>query len=144
MPGLTMSPSSPLLSPFLLLTRPRSTADGFLLGGILLIYRFSSALRLLLLLFYAFWVPQIITSVIRDSRRPLHLHYIIGISLTRLAIPLYIFGCPRNFMRVQPSPMWCLTLVAFVAAQVAVLLSQHYFGPRWFIPKQVSRGNGMK
>eukprot|EP00475_Leptophrys_vorax_P007491 TRINITY_DN14740_c0_g1_i2.p1 TRINITY_DN14740_c0_g1~~TRINITY_DN14740_c0_g1_i2.p1 ORF type:complete len:539 (+),score=14.62 TRINITY_DN14740_c0_g1_i2:89-1618(+) len=109
---------------------------GFLLGGILLIYRFSTALRYLLLLFYSFWIPQIVTSVIRDSRKPLHVHYILGISLTRLAIPLYIFGCPKNFMRVEPSFAWCATLVTFLGAQVAMLLLQHYLGPRWFIPRQ--------
>ncbi|CAI5458793.1 unnamed protein product [Closterium sp. Yama58-4] len=109
---------------------------GFLLGGILLIYRFSTALRYLLLLFYSFWIPQIVTSVIRDSRKPLHVHYILGMSATRLAIPLYIFGCPKNFMRVEPSPAWCAALIAFMGAQVAALLLQHYLGPRWFIPKQ--------
>ncbi|CAI5520778.1 unnamed protein product [Closterium sp. Naga37s-1] len=73
---------------------------------------------------------------IRDSRKPLHVHYILGMSATRLAIPLYIFGCPKNFMRVEPSPAWCAALIAFMGAQVVALLLQHYLGPRWFIPKQ--------
>lgn len=112
-------------------------ADGFLLGGILLLYKFHSVLRYMLLIFYSFWVPQIVTSVIRDSRKPLHLYYILGMSATRLAVPLYVFGCPRNFMRIEPNYHWCAALVCLMGAQVTVLLLQHFFGPRCFIPRQV-------
>ncbi|XP_066374575.1 transmembrane E3 ubiquitin-protein ligase FLY2-like [Miscanthus floridulus] len=80
---------------------------GILLGGILLMYELHNFLRPLLLLMYSFWVPQIITSVIRDTRKPLHPQYILGMTVTRLAIPLYM------------------------------LLLQHYLGSRCFIPRQV-------
>ncbi|XP_066382785.1 transmembrane E3 ubiquitin-protein ligase FLY1-like isoform X1 [Miscanthus floridulus] len=78
-----------------------------LLGGILLMYELHNFLRPLLLLMYSFWVPQIMTSVIRDTRKPLHPQYILGMTVTRLAIPLYM------------------------------LLLQHYLGSRCFIPRQV-------
>ncbi|KAJ6734123.1 TRANSMEMBRANE E3 UBIQUITIN-PROTEIN LIGASE 1-LIKE [Salix purpurea] len=42
---------------------------GILLGGILFMYEFHNYLRLILLLMYSFWVPQIITNIIRDSRK---------------------------------------------------------------------------
>ncbi|XP_048422416.1 transmembrane E3 ubiquitin-protein ligase FLY2-like isoform X2 [Pyrus x bretschneideri] len=51
---------------------------GILLGGILLMYEFHNFLRPILLLMYSFWIPQIITNVIRDSRKPLHPHYILA------------------------------------------------------------------
>lgn len=114
-----------------------SSADGILLGGILLMYEFHNYLRPILLLMYSFWIPQIITNVIRDSRKPLHPHYILGITVTRLAIPLYIFGCPNNFMRIEPDKSWCLCLAVFIGLQAAILLLQHYLGSRWFIPRQV-------
>ncbi|KAG4960975.1 hypothetical protein JHK87_037608 [Glycine soja] len=110
---------------------------GILLGGILLMYEFHNYLRPILLLTYSFWIPQIITNVIRDSRKPLHPHYILGITVTRLAIPLYIFGCPNNFMRIEPDKSWCVCLAVFIGLQAAILLLQHYLGSRWFIPRQI-------
>ncbi|XP_057729296.1 transmembrane E3 ubiquitin-protein ligase FLY2-like [Arachis stenosperma] len=110
---------------------------GILLGGILLMYEFHHYLRPILLLMYSFWIPQIITNVIRDSRKPLHPHYILGITITRLAIPLYVFGCPNNFMRIESDRSWCLYLAVFIGLQAAVLLLQHYLGSRWFIPRQI-------
>ncbi|KAL2331683.1 hypothetical protein Fmac_019264 [Flemingia macrophylla] len=110
---------------------------GILLGGILFMYEFHNYLRPILLLMYSFWIPQIITNVIRDSRKPLHPHYILGITLTRLAIPLYIFGCPNNFMRIEPDKSWCVCLAVFIGLQAATLLLQHYLGSRWFIPRQI-------
>lgn len=112
-------------------------ADGILLGGILFMYEFHNFLRPILLLMYSFWIPQIITNVIRDSRKPLHPHYILGMTVTRLAIPLYIFGCPNNFMRIEPDKSWCICLGVFIGLQASILLLQHYLGSRWFIPRQV-------
>ncbi|TKY66835.1 Transmembrane E3 ubiquitin-protein ligase 1 [Spatholobus suberectus] len=109
---------------------------GILLGGILLMYEFHNHLRPILLLVYSFWIPQIIANVVRDSRKPLHPHYILGITVTRLAIPLYIFGCPNNFLRIEPDQGWCICLAIFVGLQAAILLLQHYFGSLWFIPRQ--------
>lgn len=110
---------------------------GILLGGILFMYEFHNFLRPILLLMYSFWIPQIITNVIRDSRKSLHPHYILGTTVTRLAIPLYIFGCPNNFMRIEPDKNWCICLVIFMGLQASILLIQHYLGSRWFIPRQI-------
>jgi len=110
---------------------------GILLGGILLMYELHNFLRPLLLLMYSFWVPQIITNVIRDTRKPLHPQYILGMTVTRLAIPLYIFGCPNNFMRIEPDKKWCIAVTVFMGIQAAVLLLQHYLGSRCFIPRQI-------
>ncbi|TVU39017.1 hypothetical protein EJB05_12418 [Eragrostis curvula] len=110
---------------------------GILLGGILLMYELHNFLRPLLFLMYSFWVPQIITNVIRDTRKPLHPQYIIGMTVTRLAIPLYIFGCPSNFMRIEPDKKWCIAVTVFMGVQAAVLLLQHYLGSRCFIPRQI-------
>lgn len=110
---------------------------GILLGGILVMYEFHRFLRPILLLVHSFWIPQIITNVIRDSRKPLHPYYILGMTITRLAIPLYVFGCPHNFMRIEPDKAWCIFLSAFMGFQAFVLLIQHYLGSRCFIPRQI-------
>ncbi|KAJ4976175.1 hypothetical protein NE237_001281 [Protea cynaroides] len=110
---------------------------GILLGGILAMYEFHNFLRPILLLMYSFWIPQIVTNIVRDSRKPLHPHYIVGMTVTRLAIPLYVFGCPNNFMRIEHDKNWCICLGAFMGLQALILLSQHYLGSRWFIPRQV-------
>ncbi|KAF0908221.1 hypothetical protein E2562_023843 [Oryza meyeriana var. granulata] len=110
---------------------------GILLGGILLMYELHNFLRPLLFLMYSFWIPQIVTNVIRDTRKPLHPQYILGMTITRLAIPLYIFGCPSNFMRIEPDKRWCIAVTIFMGIQAAVLLLQHYFGSRCFIPHQI-------
>ncbi|ESQ54416.1 hypothetical protein EUTSA_v10024798mg [Eutrema salsugineum] len=110
---------------------------GILLGGILIMYEFHNYMRPILLLMYSFWIPQIVTNVIRDSRKPLHPYYILGMTATRLAIPLYVFGCPHNFMRVEPSKVWCICLCTFLGLQAVILLLQHYFGSRCFVPRQM-------
>ncbi|XP_051151967.1 transmembrane E3 ubiquitin-protein ligase FLY2 [Andrographis paniculata] len=110
---------------------------GILLGGILVMYEFHKFLRFILLLLHSFWIPQIITNVVRDSRKPLHPHYILGMTITRMAIPLYVFGCPSNFMRIEPDRNWCTYLALFMGFQACVLLLQHYFGSRCFIPRQI-------
>lgn len=110
---------------------------GILLGGILIMYEFHRYLRPILLVLHSFWIPQIVTNIVSDSRKPLHPHYIIGMSLTRLAIPLYVFGCPHNFMRIEPDKNWCITLGLLVSFQAAVLILQHYLGSRCFIPRQI-------
>ncbi|GAB2285374.1 Transmembrane E3 ubiquitin-protein ligase fly1 [Dionaea muscipula] len=110
---------------------------GILLGGVVVMYEFHKFLRPILFLSYSFWIPQIIANIIRDSRKPLHPHYILGVTITRLAIPLYVFGCPNNFMRIQPDKMWCICLCASMGLQSVILLLQHYLGSRCFIPRQV-------
>ncbi|ONK74903.1 uncharacterized protein A4U43_C03F11300 [Asparagus officinalis] len=110
---------------------------GILLGGILLMYEMHNFLRPILFIMYCFWIPQIILNVIKDTRKPLHPHYILGMTVTRLAIPLYVFGCPSNFMRIEVNKNWCISLVVFMGLQASVLLLQHYLGSRWFIPHQI-------
>lgn len=110
---------------------------GILLGGILVMYEFHSFLRPIIFIMYSFWIPQIINNVIRDTRKPLHPHYILGMSVTRLAIPLYVFCCPNNFMRIKVDKGWCASLIVFMGFQALILLLQHYLGSRWFIPHQI-------
>jgi hypothetical protein len=74
--------------------------------------------RYVLFVFYSFWWPQIVRNATHDLRRPLQPQYILGMTATRLAIPLYIYGCPHNFLRQAPDHTFCIYLVAYVTFQV--------------------------
>jgi uncharacterized membrane protein YwaF len=56
--------------------------------------------------------------------------YCVGTTLSRLFIPLYLLGCPRNFFSVlNPgaipySPVSCLVLILWSLLQMSVLLAQ--------------------
>lgn len=108
---------------------------GSLLFGLFLLYQLHDHMRIFIFALYSFWVPQIILNIVEDHRRPLLPMYIIGTSITRLAIPLYFWGCPKNFLHIQPLPSTAAALVGWMAVQALILLSQYKFGPRWFIPK---------
>lgn len=106
-----------------------------LLAGLFLLYQLQDHIRVFIFALYSFWLPQIVLNVVEDHRRPLLPMYILGTSLTRLAIPLYFWGCPNNFLHIHPLPKTVIALVGWLFLQALVLLSQYKFGPRWFIPK---------
>ena len=47
---------------------------------------------------YSFWLPQVVYSAYTGTRHAYHPLYLIGVSLTQMFIPLYILGCPNNFI----------------------------------------------
>lgn len=106
-----------------------------MLAGILLLYEWQKFLPFMCILFYSFWVPQIVENALHDIRKPLLPQYVIGMSVTRLFIPCYFLGCPHNFLHLNPHPKVCIALVCWVGAQGAMLLLQNFFGPRWFVPR---------
>ncbi len=114
---------------------------------------------------YSFWFPQAIYSAYTGTKHSFHPVYLIGVSLCHLFIPLYILGCPNNFLGVlsvyinpqylaematepdahhslhqqQPplsSVSACWVLVIWMTVQVGLLMLQTALGPRFFIPKK--------
>jgi transmembrane E3 ubiquitin-protein ligase len=79
-------------------------------------------MKLVLFGLYTWWIPQIVLSAVMDGRQPLKPVYIIGTSAARLALPLYLYGCPANLLRIPPAPRMLAALIASVAAQVWVWL----------------------
>lgn len=108
----------------------------FIMGGFLLIYYINGIFNLFLLLMYSFWIPQIVCNVEQRSRKPLQRQYIIGITVTRLLIPLYFYGCPENFVHAEPNNMVYI-LSIYLIAQATFLLLQERFGSDFFIPSQL-------
>ncbi|KAL0075034.1 hypothetical protein J3Q64DRAFT_1811683 [Phycomyces blakesleeanus] len=87
------------------------------------------------LAFYSFWIPQSIRSISRGCRRPLSPKYVVGMSISRLAIPLYFYGCPENVLAHKTTP-WIWALVVYMAFQVLILFLQDLLGPRFFVPER--------
>ena len=71
-----------------------------------------------LMLVYSFWIPQIVHCARTDVRQPLRPLYVVGMSVTRLALPLYFYGCPSNVMKQPPNPVFCFILVGWLSLQV--------------------------
>jgi hypothetical protein len=113
---------------------------GALFACIMAIYIFQAYFNVLVLVGYCYWVPQIVTNALRESRTALHPSYLLGMSAARLVSPLYFLGCPQNLALVilgrhrAPQVAMCVALVALTAAQVGVLLLQKRLGPRFFVP----------
>lgn len=105
---------------------------GFILGFVFMYWQQKRA-WLIALVVESFWVPQICWSAWVNAKKPLSLVYVFGTSCTRLLLPLYLFGCPSNFVRLKPDYWTCLMLITWVGVQVSLLLAQHYFGPRCFL-----------
>lgn len=88
---------------------------------------------LLLPFLYSFWIPQIFRNVQRGTRKAILTRTVIGTTLTRLFLPLYIFACPDNVFFTEPSG-WAWVLAAYVGGQMVLLLGQDLLGPHWFLP----------
>lgn len=85
-------------------------------------------MRYLVFPIYSFWIPQILYCVYHEARQPLRPLYVVGMTLTRLALPLYIFGCPHNVLKLQSDPGICIGLCLSMAIQVRhVSRARKYF-----------------
>lgn len=107
---------------------------GGLLAGIFLTVHLQRFIIPLSVMFHTWWVPQIVHSAMTGTRPALQPSYVIGTSILRLLIPLYVLGCPHNLLKVRPNPMACVALLVLVSVQAALVLAQMRWGPRFFIP----------
>lgn len=92
---------------------------------------FTSAVMVPVL--YSFWLPQIHRNIQRGTRRAIQKRSVIGTTLCRLFVPLYIFACPDNVLFFDPN-RWVWALVVYVVLQAMVLLGQDLFGSHFFLP----------
>lgn len=115
---------------------------------------------LIMLTAHSFWMPQIVRNVKRGSRRALDNLYVIGMTLSRLYLPLCklnrmiaivfwsqrtdntppcspkdAFACPDNILG-QRMQSWIWLVVLWLALQVLVLFLQDTLGPRFFISER--------
>ncbi|KAF8320079.1 hypothetical protein DL93DRAFT_2153098 [Clavulina sp. PMI_390] len=91
---------------------------------------------------YSIWVPQIIRNVQKGSRKALLKRYVIIISLCRTWFALYILLCPKNVLFMEPDSTGAFIIMGWMAAQMAMLFSQEYFGATWFLPAKYEQKKG--
>jgi hypothetical protein len=103
--------------------------------GLFTIYYHPIFFKYIFFLLYSFWAAQVMNNVMRNSLTSVHPLYVVVTSVTRMAIPCYFFLCPHNFISVETNPTFCMWLGAWLTGQAIVLVMQHLYGPRWFIPK---------
>lgn len=84
----------------------------------------------------SFWSWQIMHSALEDAVRPFTLRYVVGTTLARLPIPLYLLACPENWLNLTPVPHAAAALLVWVAAQTVVLCAQIQYGARCFVPQR--------
>mmetsp|Transcript_19962 Transcript_19962/g.39989 ORF Transcript_19962/g.39989 Transcript_19962/m.39989 type:complete len:1152 (-) Transcript_19962:1460-4915(-) len=90
---------------------------------------------------YSFWVPQICWNIYSEYKKPMHHHYIYGMSLTRAIAPLYVFAVKNNFLKEVNSEFptdlaMCEILIAWIVLQTAILIGQSKYGTRFMIPQR--------
>ncbi|CDW97169.1 hypothetical protein [Sporisorium scitamineum] len=90
---------------------------------------------LMLPILYSFWIPQIYRNLQRGTRKAILKRCVVGTTLTRLFIPLYLLVCPDNVLFNEPS-LWGWVLAGYLVVQAAGLVSQDLFGPHWFLKQE--------
>jgi hypothetical protein len=103
---------------------------GGFFGGAFLIYILQNFQTFCVLLLSSYWLPQILWNLYSNSRKPFIPLYVGIITITRTFIPLYFYGCPKNFARNEPNYVLCAAVTLYVSAQSLILFAQHYFHPR--------------
>tara|TARA_B100000287_G_scaffold411444_1_gene440922 strand:- start:1295 stop:2542 length:1248 start_codon:yes stop_codon:yes gene_type:complete len=104
------------------------------IGGLFLMYWLSDKFFVFILLTNSYWLPQIAHNAYHNHRQALKPSYLVVTSFTRLIGPLYVLGCPSNFLKIKPNYFQCTILIAWTAAQTATLLAQHFINPRYGFP----------
>ncbi|KAL0484398.1 transmembrane E3 ubiquitin-protein ligase [Acrasis kona] len=108
---------------------------GVLVVGLFIMYQLHFLFMYFLFLIYSFWLPQVYCNITRNAKRSLAPIYVIIVSISRLSIPLYLYSCPNNFLAFEPNPTLVMYLCMWMFIQVSVLMLQHYYGPRFMVPK---------
>merc|ERR1711871_1820243 len=71
-----------------------------MLLGIALLYQFWGSSHVLVFAAFSFWIPQICLNAYLDSSNPFEWPYMIGMSVSRLALPVYLWTCHDNLAMV--------------------------------------------
>lgn len=87
------------------------------------------------LVYLSFWTPQIFRNAMRNCRKSLTWEYVVGQSLTRLFIPVYVLTAPGNVFYIEPNTTVAMIFIVWVWVQAWVLVGQDLIGPRFFVPK---------
>lgn len=112
---------------------------------------FHDMLILLVLLLYSSFIPQIVYSAYHGTRKALSPVYYVGMTISRMFIPLYFLSCPSNFLYVlignndssstgaaaEQYMSVSLFFICWLWLQVLILYLQDKYGSRFFIPNSL-------
>lgn len=124
--------------------RVRSTLTKIYLGfyggmllSLLLLYYVRNRMSHVVFLLFAFWVPQIIHNIKTGDKLAIQNWFLFGVTSIRLFYPLYVYGCPHNFLEIPTDTKVVFGLLALAGTQMFVLKAQDRWGSRFFIPKRL-------
>ncbi|POR37017.1 Transmembrane E3 ubiquitin-protein ligase 1 [Tolypocladium paradoxum] len=85
--------------------------------------------------YLSLWLPQICRNTLRNCRRALRWHFVVGQSVLRLLPVAYFWVKEDNFLYAQPDRRAFALLCAWVWLQIVVLAAQEVVGPRFGVPR---------
>ncbi|KAJ9658408.1 hypothetical protein H2198_003692 [Neophaeococcomyces mojaviensis] len=89
--------------------------------------------NLLIFSFFSLWLPQIYRNTMRNCRKALNWEYVLGTSILRAVPVLYWYIDDRNILNISTNPRTAMILLFWLVLQTMFLLSQQFFGARWFV-----------
>lgn len=90
--------------------------------------------RVILLVIYSNWIPQIVLNVQKGSQTVLLPAFVFLTALLRLIPAEYFLLYSKNLGHHHYAPTLGWFLMGWQWVQVLLLISQHFFGPRFFLP----------
>lgn len=107
---------------------------GALFFGLFAVYVMQVHVIYLITILYSFWIPQIIHNAVTASRKSLQTSFLCVMSISRMFLPLYFFGCPSNFLNMPTNYAFCYLIVFYLLLQSSIVYMQDTYGSRFFIP----------
>ncbi|KAL8644030.1 MAG: hypothetical protein Q9226_007975, partial [Calogaya cf. arnoldii] len=95
--------------------------------------------RALSVSYLSFLAPQIYRNIIRNCRKALQWHFLVGQSILRCLPFAYFYLYRDNVLFVDADSNWMIALVGWLWCQICILVSQELFGPRFVVPLACSR-----
>jgi hypothetical protein len=106
----------------------------FWMAGIRSVHAQMLVLKVGMVVVFSLWLPQIVHNIWRGSHNAIRRKFVVGASLARLVLPLYLYACPVNIFGIEVDTRFAWSLVAYVTAQIILLFAQDTIGPRFFVP----------
>jgi len=110
---------------------------GGVLISLIVLYLVRNRMANFVFVLFAFWVPQIAHNIKTGERLAVEGRFLFGVTAIRLFFPLYIYGCPQNFLEIPTNNTVVCGLLVLSGLQFFILKSMDRWGSRFFIPKRL-------
>jgi hypothetical protein len=85
---------------------------------------------------HCFFLPQVLKSAVGNYKSSIKSSVYLCIGLGRLALILYIFAYPDNFLIWRPKYWYAGLVTGLLVLQILLLTAQNLFGPRFMVPQR--------